>query len=72
MDGLLPFPGLWSALQIGSLRRVLTLRCPEVNSTYRPLYLSTDAKTGIDELSCPRQTRLAMDLQRRPQHTRGC
>ncbi len=72
MDGLLPFPGLWSALQIGSLRRVLTLRCPEVESTYRPLYLSSDPNTGVDELSCPRKTDLAMDLQRGSLHTRSC
>ena len=30
LDRLLPFIGLWDALQIGTFHRLLTLRCPEV------------------------------------------
>lgn len=29
-DRLLPYIGLWSALQLGTFHRLLTLRCPEV------------------------------------------
>jgi len=31
-DKLLPYIGLWSALQIGTFHRLLTLRCPEVGT----------------------------------------
>ena len=30
LDDLIPYSGLWSALQIGTFHRLLTLRCPEV------------------------------------------
>ena len=30
----LPFSGLWDALKIGSLKRILSLRCPEVLVSY--------------------------------------
>ena len=30
LDNLIPFIGLWAALQIGTFHRILTLRCPEV------------------------------------------
>ena len=29
-DSLLPFPGLWHAVQLGTFHRLLSLRCPEV------------------------------------------
>ena len=31
-DKLLPYIGLWSALQIGTFHQLLTLRCPEVGA----------------------------------------
>lgn len=31
-DDLIPYPGLWPALQLGTLHRLLSLRCPEVSS----------------------------------------
>jgi len=31
LDGLLPFPGLWPALRIGTFHRLLSLRCPEAS-----------------------------------------
>ena len=30
LDNLIPFIGLWAALQIRTFHRILTLRCPEV------------------------------------------
>ena len=30
-DRLLPFTGMWPALQIGSFHRILNLKCPEVS-----------------------------------------
>lgn len=30
-DALLPIPGLWNSLSIGSLNRVLALKCDEVS-----------------------------------------
>ena len=33
LDNLLPIAGLWPALQIGTFRRLLTLKCPEVGRT---------------------------------------
>ena len=30
LNNLIPFIGLWAALQIGTFHRILTLRCPEV------------------------------------------
>ena len=35
LDSLLPFVGLWSTMEIGTLHRILSLRCPEVS--IRPL-----------------------------------
>lgn len=29
-DGLLPIPGLWNAISIGNLPRVIALKCDEV------------------------------------------
>ena len=34
LDSLLPFPGLWPALHIGTFHRLLTLRCPEELAHY--------------------------------------
>lgn len=44
LDALLPFAGLWPALQIGTFHRLLTLRCPEVSVIGRHTSL---AKTGL-------------------------
>lgn len=35
-DRLLPYIGLWSALQLGTFHRLLTLRCPEVSRLENP------------------------------------
>ncbi|KAL8770678.1 MAG: hypothetical protein Q9209_003746 [Squamulea sp. 1 TL-2023] len=34
LDKLLPFTGLWSALQLGTFHRLLSLRCPEEMTNY--------------------------------------
>ena len=31
-DRLLPFPGLWPSFQVGTLHRILSLRCPEAST----------------------------------------
>ena len=38
-DHLLPFTGLWPALQIGTFHRLLSLRCPEASLSYHLLEL---------------------------------
>jgi len=35
-DKLLSYIGLWSALQLGTFHRLLTLRCPEVSRSENP------------------------------------
>lgn len=35
-DALLPIPGLWNGLNIGSINRVLALKCDEVSYSRFP------------------------------------
>lgn len=35
-DALLPIPGLWGSMSIGSLNRVLALKCDEVGQPWLP------------------------------------
>ena len=35
-DALLPIPGLWGSMSIGSLNRVLALKCDEVGQPWFP------------------------------------
>ena len=41
LDDLLPFTGLWPALQIGTFHRLLSLRCPEASLVYLRKLAST-------------------------------
>lgn len=42
LDSLLPMPGLWPTLQLGTLHRIVTLKCPEVTEPRsHPLNLRT-------------------------------
>ncbi|MCJ1473162.1 hypothetical protein MMC13_001813 [Lambiella insularis] len=41
LDSLIPYIGLWSALQIGTFHRLLTLRCPEELTSYLKLVYET-------------------------------
>ena len=42
-DALLPWPGLWNTIQLGSLHRLLTMKCDEVSSNH-----STCSYSGVN------------------------
>ena len=56
LDELLPFTGLWPALQIGTFHRLLSLRCPEVSFPIRWSRRLLITCPGNDEVSDTDQT----------------
>ena len=38
LDSLLPFIGLWAVMEISTLHRILSLRCPEVYEMSQKLH----------------------------------
>jgi hypothetical protein len=52
-DRLLPIIGLWSSFQLGPLHRILTLKCPEVNTSSLITFATTTnilSTQGTDKL----------------------
>lgn len=62
LDCCLPIIGLWASLEIGTLHRILTMRCHEVGaSTVLKLWIYYLSNTGNDSLCTTYRADLASD-----------
>jgi hypothetical protein len=69
-ERLVDFPGFWSTVQLGTLHRILPLRCNEVRLAQSRVFTETNDYSGAASLSRTYIQNVVRNL--RPKHSKVC